>query len=252
LKIGALSVEEPMVKIFSSKLPKWYQLAQRLRIDILSGRMKAGERIGAEVRLAEQYGISVVPVRQALRALEQEGLIVRQRGSGTYVSDTPHSFPQAVTLLETLYSREFTKPAIILERGTVAVPDRFRDAFADLDELAFVRRLAFREGKPWSYGLLYFPPAYALKLTDELLERFPTYRLLQELYGLELIRSQFEAKAVGAGNEIAGYLEIDPFSAVLSLSCVTYDREEVAVGAFAVTFPGDPFTFGFETSHELL
>jgi GntR family transcriptional regulator len=241
-----------MEKKFSSKLPKWYQLAQTLRTDIVSGRMKAGERIDAEVRLAEQYGISVIPVRQALRALEQEGLIVRHRGSGTYVSDSPHSYKQAITSLETLYSREFTKPAAILERGIVAMPEQFRAAFAGIDTLAFVRRLAYRAGKPWSYGILYFAPAYAGKLTNRLLERFPTYRLLQELYGLELVRSHFEAKAVAAGNEIAGFLEIDSFSPALSLSCITYDRQDVAVGAFVVTFPGDPFTFSFETSHELL
>ncbi|WP_313802992.1 GntR family transcriptional regulator [Sphingobium sp.] len=241
-----------MVKNLSSKLPKWYQLAQMLRTDIVSGRMKAGERIDAEIRLAEQYGISVVPVRQALRALEQEGLVVRHRGSGTYVSDTPRSSKQAITSLETLYSREFTKPAAILERGTVAMPEQFRAAFVGIDTLAFVRRLAYRGGKPWSYGVLYFAPIYAGKLTDRLLERFPTYRLLQELYGVELIRSHFEARAVAAGSEIAGFLDIDPFSPALSLSCVTYDRNDVAVGAFIVTFPGDPFTFSFETSHELL
>jgi GntR family transcriptional regulator len=241
-----------VVNGFSSKLPKWYQLAQTLRSDIVSGRMKSGERIDAEVRLAEQYGISVIPVRQALRALEQEGLVVRHRGSGTYVSDTPHSFKQAVTSLETLYSREFAKPAVILERGTVAMPEQFRAAFAGIADLAFVRRLAYREGKPWSYGTLYFAPAYAGKLTDRLLERFPTYRLLRELYGLELTRSHFEAKAVAAGQEVAGFLEIDPFSPALSLSCVTYDRDDEAVGAFAVTFVSDPFTFSFDTSHELV
>lgn len=241
-----------MVNGFSSKLPKWYQLSQILRSDILTGRIKPGERVDAEVRLAERHGISVIPVRQALRALEQEGLIVRHRGSGTYVSETPHSFKQAVTSLETLYSREFTKPAVIMERGAVAMPEQFRAAFAGIAELAFVRRLAYRAGKPWSYGTLYFPPAYAGRLTDRLLQRFPTYRLLRELYGLELIRSHFEAKAVAAGNEVAAFLEIDPFSPALALSCVTYDRNDVAVGAFVVTFPGDPFTFSFETSHELV
>src|SRR3990167_1466278 len=160
------SAQETLVNGFSSKLPKWYQLSQILRGEILAGRIKPGERVDAEVRLAERHGISVIPVRQALRALEQEGLIVRRRGSGTYVSENLHPFRQAITSLETLYSREFTKPAVILERGTVATPEQFRTAFAGAAELAYVRRLAYREGRPWSYGTLYFAPAYAGKLTD--------------------------------------------------------------------------------------
>lgn len=241
-----------MVETFSSKLPKWYQLAQTLRTGIISGRMKAGDRIDAEIRIAERYGVSVIPVRQALRALEQEGLIVRHRGSGTFVTDTPHPFNQAVTSLETLYSRKFSKPAVILERGTVATPEQFRAAFASIAELAFVRRLAYRDGKPWSYGILYFAPEYAGKLTDRLLQRFPTYRLLRELYEVELIRSHFEAKSVAATGQVAGFLEIEPFSPALSLSCVTYDRDDKAVGAFTMTFPGAPFTFSFDTSHEVI
>jgi GntR family transcriptional regulator len=240
-----------VVNGLSSKLPKWYQLSQILRSDILAGRIKPGERLDAEVRLAEQYGISVIPVRQALRALEQEGLIVRRRGSGTYVSESLHSFNHAITSLEALYSREFSRPAAILERGTVAMPPRFRAYFPGTDELAFVRRLAYRDEKPWSYGILYFAPAYAGKLTTKLLKRYPTYRLLRELYGLELVRSHFEAKAVAAGNEAAGFLEIEPYSPSLSLSCVTFNRQNVAVGAFEMTFPSDPFTFSFDTSHEL-
>lgn len=237
---------------FSSKLPKWYQLSQTLRSDIVTGRMKPGERIDAEVRLAERHGISVVPVRQALRALEQEGLIVRHRGSGTFVSESLHSGGQAATSLEALYSREFSRPAAILDRGTVAVPPQFREYFPETDELAFVRRLAYRDEKPWSFGLLYFAPAYAGKLTTSLLKRYPTYRLLRELYGLELVRSHFEAKAIAAGNEAADFLQVDPFSPALSLSCVTFDRRDLAVGAFEMVFPSDPFIFSFDTSHELV
>lgn len=236
---------------FSSKLPKWYQLSQALRHDILTGKIKPGARVESEVRMADRHGISVIPVRQAMRALEQEGLIVRQRGSGTYVSEHLHSSNQAVTSLEALYSREFSRPAAILDRGTVAMPPQFREYFPATDELAFVRRLAYRDEKPWSYGILYFAPAYAGKFTKDLLERYPTYRLLRELYGLELVRSHFEAKAVAAGKEVADFLEIDPYSPALSLSCVTFDRQDMAVGAFEMTFPSDPFTFSFDTSHEL-
>ena len=77
------------------------------------------------------------------------------------------------------------------------------------------------------------------------------YRLLRELYGLKLARSHFEARAVAADGETASYLGIDPFSAALALSCVTFDDSDAAVGAFEMTFRGDPFVFSFETAHGL-
>ncbi len=47
-----------------------------LRTMIASGELKAGERI-AEIPTAEALGVSRMPVRTALRALEQEGLVIK-------------------------------------------------------------------------------------------------------------------------------------------------------------------------------
>ncbi|WP_334185504.1 GntR family transcriptional regulator [Novosphingobium sp.] len=235
---------------FSNKLPIWYQLSQMLRADILGGRLKPGDQIDAEVRLAKQHGISVIPVRQALRALEEEGLIVRHRGSGTYVGPLASSAAERATSFESLYSREFTKPAKILDRGTITTPAHFESYFPHDASLAFVTRVAFRDGKPWSYGTLYFPVGIADEITTDLLTRYPLYRLMREKCSIELVRSHFEAKAIAAQPEAAGHLAIEPFSAALSLLCVTFDRNDRAAGAFQMTFPGDPFIFAFNTPHE--
>lgn len=50
------------------------QVYQRLRADILGGRLPAGERISPS-ELAERLGVSITPIREALRSLEEEGLV---------------------------------------------------------------------------------------------------------------------------------------------------------------------------------
>lgn len=47
-----------------------------LRYEILSGSMKPGDELAQE-SIAEQLGLSRMPVREALQALEQEGFLVR-------------------------------------------------------------------------------------------------------------------------------------------------------------------------------
>ncbi|MDH7637742.1 GntR family transcriptional regulator [Sphingomonas oryzagri] len=235
---------------FSPKLPIWYQLAAMLRSDIMSGRLAAGTRIEPEVRLAEQHRISVVPVRQALRALGEEGLIVRQRGRGTFVSDTVHA-AEGSTPLESLYARDFDKPAQVLERGLAPVPAQFAGYFPDQPELAYVRRLAYRDERPWSYGTLYFLPKFAGEVTTALLRRWPLYRILREQSGVGVIRSQFDARATGASPDVAQAFGVDPLSPVLALSSVSFDTDERAVVAFELTFPSAPFVFSFETIHKL-
>ena len=51
-------------------------ITQMLRYEILSGSMKPGDELAQE-SIAEQLGLSRMPVREALQALEQEGFLVR-------------------------------------------------------------------------------------------------------------------------------------------------------------------------------
>jgi len=57
----------------------------RLRAAIVNGSLKPGERL-PEAGLAAQLAVSRIPVREALRTLEQEGLVTRQPNRGCYVT----------------------------------------------------------------------------------------------------------------------------------------------------------------------
>ncbi len=59
---------------------------EALRELIINGQIKAGERL-MEVQLAEEMGVSRTPVREAIRKLELEGLVVMIPRKGAYVSD---------------------------------------------------------------------------------------------------------------------------------------------------------------------
>lgn len=62
------------------------EMANEVREMILSGKLRLGERIDQD-SLAEQFGMSRLPVREALITLEQEGLVVNTPRRGVYVAD---------------------------------------------------------------------------------------------------------------------------------------------------------------------
>lgn len=62
------------------------RVAEELRQAILSGRLQPGHRL-VEDRLSAEMGVSRVPVREALRALAGEGLVVVQPRRGATVAD---------------------------------------------------------------------------------------------------------------------------------------------------------------------
>jgi GntR family transcriptional repressor for pyruvate dehydrogenase complex len=56
---------------------------------IQQGRFKAGDQLPSERELAETFRVSRTSVREALRALESQGLIVSKTGMGNFVADLP-------------------------------------------------------------------------------------------------------------------------------------------------------------------
>jgi GntR family transcriptional regulator len=65
----------------------YYQLEQMLRKSILTGKLKPGQSLPPERVLCEEYGVRRITVRQPLLSLENDDLIIRERGRGTFVAD---------------------------------------------------------------------------------------------------------------------------------------------------------------------
>lgn len=66
-------------------VPKYVELAQRLRESIQNGAYRTGQRLPSENELVAETGFSRQTVRQAMELLQRDGLTDRIRGSGTYV-----------------------------------------------------------------------------------------------------------------------------------------------------------------------
>ncbi len=83
----------------NSPVPLYHQLKTMIREQIESGLWKPGDRIPTEHELCRLYGISRSPVRQALKELEYEGVLVRRPGAGTFVSEQcPRSAPSSTPI----------------------------------------------------------------------------------------------------------------------------------------------------------
>ena len=75
-----------------------YHVLRQLRQAILTGVFKPGERLN-ESEIAREMGISRGPVREAILALEQEGLAKTEHWRGSYVVDLdPQSFRELIDL----------------------------------------------------------------------------------------------------------------------------------------------------------
>ncbi|HET92104.1 MAG TPA: GntR family transcriptional regulator [Chloroflexi bacterium] len=94
-----------MAQLRISKSPLHIQVQQHLLSLIEDGTYSPGDQFPSEVTLADQLGISRPTLREALQRLEQEGVIVRRHGVGTFVATRTPILESGLEVLESLASQ---------------------------------------------------------------------------------------------------------------------------------------------------
>ena len=74
-----------------SKIPMYQTIHDDILKDIVLGMYAVGDRLMTEREVSERYQVSRITSKKALELLEQEGVIVRRQGAGSYVNRIPES-----------------------------------------------------------------------------------------------------------------------------------------------------------------
>ena len=109
--------------VLNRKLPLWYQVSQSLRASILGRSPQDPLRLPTEEQLAGHYGVSVLTMRQALKELEDEGLITRHRRRGTFIEpDARRDVAPVAAFLLSAASGYVTGTTVCADGGAVMAP----------------------------------------------------------------------------------------------------------------------------------
>jgi DNA-binding transcriptional regulator YhcF (GntR family) len=69
---------------------KSHKIAEAIKAEIVSGKMRPGNRLKSVRELASKFSVSIKSAQRAFDALEVEGLIERKPGSGAFVKESTH------------------------------------------------------------------------------------------------------------------------------------------------------------------
>ncbi|MBS0444834.1 MAG: histidine utilization repressor [Proteobacteria bacterium] len=213
-----------------------------LRGRIAAGGWRPGVRLPSERELVAQFGCARMTVHRALRELEDEGLIERRQGSGSYVAELH-------PISNLLQVRDIHDE--IAERGH-AHATRVCSAARERASAEIARAMRLRKGAPVFHVRLvhlengvpiqledrHVNPALAPDLLDSDLSRTTPSRLLFEQ--APLTEAEQVVEAVLASEDEARLLEVPVGSALLRVSRRTVSRGAVASLARLV-HPGPRF-----------
>ncbi|WP_320782901.1 GntR family transcriptional regulator [Streptomyces sp. CRN 30] len=233
--------------VLNRKLPLWYQVSQSLRASILGRTPRDPLRLPTEEQLAGHYGVSVLTMRQALKELEEEGLITRHRRRGTFIE--PHVARTApVRLLgsvDAIVAQQSGMRSELLGRGRDPVPAGFVDLFPDLAEVATYHRLRGDEetGEPTNHARNYVRPELAARIDPDDLARMPMTKVLRDVVGVDIGRITDTVEARLADPETSRLLRVPLLSPILHYTGVTRDAAGRVLDVAVIHYRGDRFSF---------
>lgn len=152
------------------KIPKYQQVQDDLRHQIISGKFENGDKFYTEAELTKLYGVSSITVIRAVNELVKDGYLVRQQGKGTFVSRSRKGklvefsdieiFPLEDDNVEVLTCEKGNDPRILekLELGKNA-------------HYYKIIRVRSTDNKPYLYHQSYIPERY-IKDPDTPLSHF--------------------------------------------------------------------------------
>ena len=117
---------EGLFKIVGVKRRRLHEpVAEQIRQAIFRGSIRAGHKLPPEREMAEHFQTSRVTLKEALRALEKEGLIMIRRGGrgGAFVADFDNALNALADLLSTVVKLGSAKSANLTEMRSIFEPE---------------------------------------------------------------------------------------------------------------------------------
>jgi DNA-binding FadR family transcriptional regulator len=176
------------------------EIVQQIERAIFAGELRPGDRLESERELADQFSVSRITVRDALRVLEARGLIRVKVGAtgGAFVSETnlDHVVGSISTMiaLRKMTLSELAEARTVVETATAQLAAERADAAAiqRLTEMVERGRKVVREQLPHTEASMDFHVALAEAADNELLSAtVRAYRdlLMQTLHDMRDVRS---------------------------------------------------------------
>lgn len=232
-------------------IPYYVQVHDALKEYIEHGNAQSGDQLPSEPELCRLFDVSRTVIRQALRDLEREGLIVRRKGRGTFVAEPKIGgslFQELTGFYQDMSRKGHTPSSIVLKQTIIPANVKVATFLQVPPETAVVRidRVRYADGEPIVLVTTYLPHALCPHLVETDLTQRSLYALLEESYGLVISRGRRVLEAVLATEYEAGLLDIHEGAPLILLESISYLADGTPLEYFKALHRGDRSKFEVE------
>ncbi|CJF69784.1 GntR family transcriptional regulator [Priestia megaterium] len=224
----------------------YLQVIDKIKQNIEKGIFKEKERLPSEFDLSKQLGVSRATLREALRILEEENIIVRRHGVGTFVNTKP----TFLSGIEQLNSITHMIEQAGMKAGTIFLSSQIQElsendltrfACAEDEQILFVERVRTANGEPVVYCMDKVPQ----KILPENFEykQESLLEILEKQAGKHISYAVANIEPLGYHEKVSPILQCEPETALLVLKQMHYDQYDEPILYSINYFKADQFSF---------
>lgn len=209
-------------------IPLHKQISDWLKQEINSGGLEKNEKLPSENELSEKFDVSRVTVRRALQTLENDQLIYRCQGLGSFVSDhrTHQSFSFLNDFSEELAGSGLKPSSKLLNFGHENIKDK-KGILSYLDirnkEVAVkIERIRLGNGEPIAYDTTWMPVFYGQLIEGFDLESTTIFNILENEFEIPIKKGCYRIESTVADDELSAHLSVDKNTPLLLINRIAY------------------------------
>lgn len=214
-----------------SPLPLYYQLKEILQEMIDNNELKPGDATPPERELCEIHGISRMTARRAVMALVDEGVLYREQGKGTFVSEPKprHQLNLLRGFTEEMEEKGFQIRTKILSFREVEPTFSIRKKLkisAEQKNVIEIRRLRYVDEDPFALETAWLNKALIHGFTCQELEGKSLYDVLREKYHLYPKYATQTIEPIQLDQFEASLFHLPEYSLALLFCRLTYTKQD--------------------------
>jgi GntR family transcriptional regulator len=213
-------------------VPLYYQVQHMVAQRISRGEYPPGTQLPPENELSRELGVSRVTVREALRVLAEQNILIKIQGRGTFVADNPGIVQPARTFtgyLEDLYDQLERVSVKHVEIARVAVTQEFREKLSLSEsetEVVRITRVRHVDDEPYALTINILPLEIGSHLTKENLQAGPLVRILEEDLKIQITGAHETIQATSADTDVSEALDIPFLAPVMHVQRVLFTLDD--------------------------
>jgi len=170
MKTAANALRERDATDGSRGTPKFKVILDALRESVISGEYREGARLPSETDLVRRFGVSRMTIVKAFKELQQQGLVVRRPGSGTFVAPNGQESRLFGLLIPELGQTEIFEPicqGMTQYKSETKVSLLWGNSFVKSDQNEIVARELCEEFIRQKVAGVFFAPLELIPTKDE-------------------------------------------------------------------------------------